>query len=142
MNRIHNLYIVFGAAIISALIYSLYLTFSYRSNVDYYFFIDFFIQFSTSYLGFMIFYIPLYFIRLINKDRKWFKILTIRKVLFGFYSILFFLLVNKFHSTHKLILIMSVFIIIGYLSVDINIKTKVKESKLIDDAFDHNKKAE
>jgi hypothetical protein len=90
----------------------------------------------------MIFYIPLYFIRLINKDRKWFKILTIRKVLFGFYSILFFLLVNKFHSTHKLILIMSVFIIIGYLSVDINIKAKVKESKLIDDAFDHNKKAE
>jgi hypothetical protein len=37
---------------------------------------------------------------------------------------------------------MSVFIIIGYLSVDINIKAKVKESKLIDDAFDHNKKAE
>lgn len=135
MNRIHNLYIVFVAALISALIYSLYVNFSYYTKVNNSFIYDFIIQFTTSYLFYMIFYIPIFFIRIIKKENKQFQVLPLRKSVFFLYLILVLLLFYKFQTTQKFILNASIFSILGYLSVDITIKSrlKIKETNLLDD---------
>lgn len=138
MNRIHNLYIVFVAALISALIYSLFVIFSYYSKVNNSLIYDFVIQFTTSYLFYMIFYIPIYFIRMIKKENNLFKVLSLRKSVFFLYLILVLFLFYKIQTTQKFILNTSIFSILGYLSVDITIKSrlKIKETNLLDDKVD------